>query len=48
MKPEKVNQEFKGTILFPKGATDNAISLKCCKPKGIPIMVIHNNMPKNK
>ncbi len=34
------------TILFPNGIRETSISLKCCRPKGIPIMVKHNRAPK--
>ena len=33
---------------FPKGDNAKAANLKCCKPKGIPMIVIHNIAPKTK
>mgnify|MGYP006880115381 FL=1 len=30
---------------FPKGVKANPASLKCCSPKGIPIMVMHSTTP---
>jgi hypothetical protein len=33
---------------FPKGVKARFISLKCCLPKGIPIMVMQKRRPKNK
>jgi len=34
------------TIFLPKGIRETSISLKCCKPKGIPIIVRHKKAPK--
>jgi hypothetical protein len=31
---------------LPKGLKAIAVSLKCCMPKGIPIMVMQSNKPK--
>lgn len=33
---------------MPNGENARFISLKCCLPNGMPIMVIQNNKPKNK
>jgi hypothetical protein len=33
---------------LPKGVKARFISLKCCLPKGMPIMVRHSRMPKSK
>jgi hypothetical protein len=33
---------------FPKGEKARFINLKCCLPKGIPIMVMQNSSPKSK
>jgi hypothetical protein len=35
-------------MFFPKGVSARPAILKCCKPKGIPIIVIHNNSPNIK
>ena len=35
-------------IALPNGVKANAISLKCCLPKGIPIMVMQNSKPKKR
>jgi hypothetical protein len=32
---------------LPNGLRAIAVSLKCCIPKGIPIIVIHSKTPKN-
>lgn len=34
------------TILLPNGIKETSISLKCCTPKGIPIIVRHSKAPK--
>ena len=41
--PETWNTGF-----FPKGVSASPANLKCCKPNGIPIIVMHNNKPKAK
>jgi hypothetical protein len=33
---------------FPKGEKARFINLKCCLPKGIPMMVMQNSSPKSK
>lgn len=33
---------------FPNGENARFINLKCCLPNGIPTIVIHNRMPKNR
>jgi len=33
---------------LPKGENARVISLKCCLPKGIPIMVMQNSSPKSR
>jgi hypothetical protein len=33
---------------FPKGENARFINLKCCLPKGMPTMVIHNSNPKKR
>jgi len=35
-------------IRFPKGMSDSSINLKCCRPKGIPIIVRHSRIPKKR
>ena len=32
-------------MLFPKGAKAKAAILKCCMPKGMPMIVIHSKRP---
>ena len=37
---------YLSTISFPNGVSANPASLKCCMPKGNPIIVILSKMPK--
>lgn len=37
---------YLATILAPKGKSASFASLKCCRPKGIPIIVQHKIRPK--
>lgn len=36
------------TIFLPNGIKETSISLKCCRPKGMPIIVRHNKAPKER
>lgn len=38
--------EYFQTISFPKGVNARVANLKCCNPKGIPIMEMQNRIPK--
>ena len=35
-------------ILFPNGVSPICANLKCCMPNGIPIIVMHKNIPKTR
>lgn len=41
-------QCYFSTISLPNGVSATAISLKCCMPNGMPIIVMHNITPKNR
>ena len=42
------NYSYTVTMSFPKGDNAKDANLKCCNPKGIPIMVMHNIAPNTK
>ena len=42
----RLSHPYFETIVFPKGASAKAANLKCCRPKGIPIIVIQSTTPK--
>lgn len=43
---EQSHQKWRVTSL-PKGASESCAILKCCRAKGIPIIVTNSSMPKN-
>ena len=38
-------QIYASSMRFPKGAREISINLKCCRPQGMPIIVIESNKP---
>lgn len=40
------NMPYFNNTLLPKGASDRRAILKCCLPKGMPMIVINSNTPK--